>query len=128
MQEESPKINPLASTNSSGGTVQPIPVTNSLNEKDKAWSGRFSEPVAELVKRYTASVDFDKRLAEFDIQGSLAHARMLGAQGIISFDDVAAIQAGLGDILKEIQSGRFEWLLDLEDVHLNIEKRLTDKI
>jgi argininosuccinate lyase len=97
-------------------------------EKSKTWSGRFNEPVAELVKRYTASVSFDQRLAEFDIQSSLAHARMLGAQGIISQADVQAIEKGLADILGEIQSGDFEWLLDLEDVHLNIEKRLTDKI
>jgi argininosuccinate lyase len=98
------------------------------SEKPKTWSGRFNEPVAELVKRYTASVSFDQRLAEFDIQGSLAHARMLGAQGIISHADVQAIEGGLGDILQDIQSGAFEWSLDLEDVHLNIEKRLTDKI
>ena len=97
-------------------------------DKPKTWSGRFNEPVAELVKRYTASVSFDQRLAEFDIQGSLAHARMLGAQGIISAADVKAIETGLGEILQEIRSGNFEWLLDLEDVHLNIEKRLTDKI
>jgi argininosuccinate lyase len=101
---------------------------NSLDNKQKSWSGRFSEPVAELVKKYTASVSFDKRLAEFDIQGSLAHANMLGQQGIISKNDVAAIEKGLAEILAEIQAGSFEWLLDLEDVHLNIEKRLTDKI
>jgi argininosuccinate lyase len=101
---------------------------NSLNKKTKSWSGRFSEPVAELVKKYTASVGFDKRLAEFDITGSLAHAQMLGVQGIITQQDVAAIEGGLDEILAEIQSGKFEWLLDLEDVHLNIEKRLTDKI
>ncbi len=101
---------------------------NSLDKKANSWSGRFSEPVAELVKKYTASVDFDKRLAEFDIQGSLAHAQMLGAQGIISKKDVSAIEKGLAEILKEIQADKFEWLLDLEDVHLNIEKRLTDKI
>ena len=101
---------------------------NSLNKKAKSWSGRFNEPVAELVKKYTASVDFDKRLAEFDIAGSLAHAQMLGAQGIIMQQDLAAIESGLNEILAEIQSGKFEWLLDLEDVHLNIEKRLTDKI
>jgi argininosuccinate lyase len=101
---------------------------NSLDNKQKSWSGRFSEPVAELVKKYTASVNFDKRLAEFDIQGSLAHAHMLGQQGIISKNDVAAIEKGLAEILAEIQAGSFEWLLDLEDVHLNIEKRLTDKI
>ena len=97
-------------------------------ENSKTWSGRFNEPVAELVKRYTASVDFDKRLAEFDIQGSLAHANMLGAQGIISLNDVKLIEQGLGEILQEVQADTFEWKLDLEDVHLNIEKRLTDKI
>lgn len=101
---------------------------NSLNKKAKNWSGRFSEPVGELVKKYTASVGFDKRLAEVDIAGSLAHAQMLGVQGIITQHDVAVIEAGLNEILAEIQSGKFEWLLDLEDVHLNIEKRLTDKI
>ena len=97
-------------------------------EKNKTWSGRFHEPVAELVKKYTASVGFDQRLAEFDIQGSLAHARMLGAQGIISAADVRAIEQGLEAIRQEIRNGNFEWSLDLEDVHLNIEKRLTDKI
>jgi len=99
-----------------------------LHQKDQAWSGRFNEPVAELVKRYTASVDFDKRLARFDIQGSVAHATMLGAQGIISAQDVTDIKRGLGEILAEIEAGQFEWLLDLEDVHLNIERRLTEKI
>ncbi len=101
---------------------------NSLNKKAKSWSGRFSEPVAELVKKYTASVSFDKRLAEVDIQGSLAHAKMLNAQGIISSADIRAIEKGLKEILAEIKADKFEWLLDLEDVHLNIEKRLTDKI
>jgi len=99
-----------------------------MQDKSKTWSGRFNEPVAELVKRYTASVEFDRRLAEYDVQGSLAHARMLGAQGIISLDDVAAIEGGLAEILQEIRAGQFAWSLDLEDVHLNIEKRLTDKI
>ena len=102
--------------------------TSSLNAKSQAWSGRFNEPVAELVKRYTASVDFDKRLAEFDIQGSIAHAQMLAAQQIISADDLTAIEKGLAEIKQDIQAGKFEWLLDLEDVHLNIEKALTDKI
>lgn len=101
---------------------------SALNNKNTSWSGRFNEPVAELVKKYTASVGFDCRLAEFDIQGSLAHAQMLGAQKIISLEDVKSIEAGLSEILLEIQAGQFEWLLDLEDVHLNIEKRLTDKI
>jgi argininosuccinate lyase len=99
-----------------------------MQDKNKAWSGRFSEPVDALVKRYTASVTFDKRLAEFDIQGSLAHAAMLAAQGIIGRDDQAAIERGMAEILEEIRAGTFEWSLDLEDVHLNIEKRLTDKV
>ena len=103
-------------------------IKSSLNQKAGAWSGRFSEPVAELVKQYTASIGFDKRLAEVDIAGSITHAQMLGAQGIIAVADVAAIETGLAEILAEINAGTFEWLLDLEDVHLNIEKRLTDKI
>ena len=89
------------------------------------WSGRFSEPVSELVKRFTASVDFDRRLAEFDIDGSLAHARMLAACNIVGKEDLAAIESGLTQIRGEIRAGAFEWSLDAEDVHLNIEKRLT---
>ena len=94
-------------------------------QDNQTWSGRFNEPVAELVKRYTASVDFDKRLALFDIQGSLAHAEMLSGCGIISAQDLKDIRRGLGQIESEVVSGDFVWQLDLEDVHLNIEKRLT---
>jgi argininosuccinate lyase len=89
------------------------------------WSGRFEEPVSELVQRYTASINFDQRLAEYDIQGSLAHARMLAAGSIIGADDLCAIEAGLSQILNEVRRGQFVWKLELEDVHLNIEKRLT---
>jgi argininosuccinate lyase len=103
-------------------------MTAQLSKKGEAWSARFSEPVSDLVKRYTASVFFDKRLAEVDMQGSLAHAEMLAHQGIISADDYAAIQRGLAQIKSEIDGGQFEWLLDLEDVHLNIEKRLTELV
>lgn len=92
------------------------------------WSGRFTEPVSERVKRYTASISFDYRLAEFDIQGSLAHANMLAHQAIISQQDLADIQRGMSEILADIHAGQFEWLLDLEDVHLNIEKALTAKV
>jgi argininosuccinate lyase len=95
-----------------------------MQDKD-TWSGRFSEPVAELVKRYTASVGFDHKLAMFDLQGSLAHAQMLAACGIISTHDLSDIKRGLAQIENEIISGEFDWSLDLEDVHLNIEKRLT---
>ena len=93
-----------------------------------AWSGRFSEPVAELVQRYTASVQFDQRMAEQDIRGSLAHARMLARVGVISTDDLTAIEQGMGAILDEIRAGTFEWRIDLEDVHMNIERRLTERI
>ncbi|WP_435627560.1 argininosuccinate lyase [Candidatus Ferrigenium straubiae] len=95
-----------------------------MQDKD-TWSGRFSEPVAELVKRYTASVDFDHKLAMFDIQGSRAHAQMLAACGIIGAQDLDDIRRGLAQIENEIIVGDFAWSLDLEDVHLNIEKRLT---
>jgi argininosuccinate lyase len=103
-------------------------MTAQLSKKAEAWSARFSEPVSDLVKRYTASVFFDKRLALFDIQGSLAHAEMLAAQGIIGAQDRADIERGMAQIQSEIEAGSFEWLLDLEDVHLNIEKRLTELV
>jgi argininosuccinate lyase len=89
------------------------------------WSGRFNEPVTELVKHYTASVTFDQRLAEFDIEGSLAHARMLHAVDILGGEDLASIENGLAQIRDEIRSGKFTWSVDLEDVHFNIERRLT---
>jgi argininosuccinate lyase len=96
----------------------------SIQDKN-TWSGRFAEPVAELVKRYTASIGFDHKLAMFDIQGSLAHAQMLSACGIIAEQDLIDIQRGLAQIKTEILAGEFTWSLDFEDVHLNIEKRLT---
>ncbi|KRB83745.1 argininosuccinate lyase [Duganella sp. Root198D2] len=103
-------------------------MTDQFSKKAEAWSARFSEPVSDLVKRYTASVFFDKRMAKADIQGSLAHADMLAAQGIIPAADLAAIQNGLAQVSAEIDGGQFEWQLDLEDVHLNIEKRLTELV
>ena len=97
-----------------------------MTMQDKqSWSGRFGEPVAELVQRYTASVEFDRRLALFDIRGSLAHAQMLAACGIISAQDLSDIRRGMAQIENEIIGGDFVWLIELEDVHLNIEKRLT---
>ena len=92
----------------------------------KAWSGRFAEPIDALTRRFNASVPFDKRLAEFDIEGSLAHARMLARVKLITAADLAAIQRGMAKIVKEVRSGRFEWSLDREDVHFNIEHRLTE--
>jgi argininosuccinate lyase len=95
------------------------------NTTQYTWAGRFSEPMSDLVKRYTASVDFDKRMWRQDIRGSLAHAKMLAKQAIISAQDLADIERGMAQVEQEIESGAFEWSLDLEDVHLNIEKRLT---
>ncbi|MBU6272700.1 MAG: argininosuccinate lyase [Betaproteobacteria bacterium] len=103
-------------------------MTDQFAKKTEAWSGRFSEPVSELVKRYTASVGFDQRLALHDIRGSLAHAAMLQACGLISAADLADIERGMAQIREEIEQGRFVWQLDLEDVHLNIEKRLTELV
>ncbi len=103
-------------------------MSDQFSKKDEAWSARFSEPVSDLVKRYTASVFFDYRLAQVDIQGSLAHAEMLAHQKIISQEDYAEIVRGMTQIQADISAGKFEWLLDLEDVHLNIEKRLTELV
>ena len=104
------------------------PSHNQLDTKAQAWSALFSEPMSDLVKRYTSSVFFDKRLWQADIAGSLAHAEMLAAQGVISAEDHASIQRGMAQITQEIESGAFEWKLDLEDVHLNIEARLTQLV
>ena len=99
-----------------------------LANKAQAWSALFTEPMSELVKRYTASVGFDQRLWRADVAGSLAHARMLAAQAIIGASDLADIERGLAQISEEIAAGRFDWKLELEDVHLNIEARLTQLV
>jgi len=96
-----------------------------MPKKAQTWSGRFAQPVDERVKRFTASVAFDRRLAKYDIEASRAHARMLGARGILTKRDVAAIERGLARIARDIDAGRFAWSIDAEDVHLNIERRLT---
>ena len=101
---------------------------NPLDSKSQAWSALFAEPMSELVQRYTASVGFDRRLWRVDIEASLAHAEMLAAQGIIGADDLAAIERGMAQIAAEIETGRFEWKLELEDVHLNVEARLTQLV
>jgi argininosuccinate lyase len=99
-----------------------------LAAKDSAWSGRFAEPVAQFVLRYTASVDFDRRLALADIAASLAHAAMLARVGVIDAQDLSAIERGMRQIRDEIERGEFAWKLELEDVHLNIEHRLTQLV
>lgn len=94
----------------------------------KPWGGRFSEATDQFVERFTASVSFDQRLYHHDINGSLAHAAMLEKVGVLTADEVAEIQRGLEEIRAEILAGTFEWSISLEDVHMNIEARLTDKI
>ncbi len=98
------------------------------NKTNQQWGGRFSEPTDAFVARFTASVDFDKRLYKQDIQGSVAHARMLTRVGVLSQDECDAILRGLGEIRVEIERGEFEWSVALEDVHMNIEAALTHKI
>ena len=102
--------------------------SNPLANKAQAWSALFAEPMSELVQRYTASVFFDQRLWRADMEGSLAHADMLEAQGLISAEDGADIRRGMATIQAEIESGAFAWKLELEDVHLNIEARLTELV
>jgi argininosuccinate lyase len=108
------------------GSPAASPGTSPLHAKDRAWSGRFSEPVAQFVLSYTASVGFDQRLARADIQASLAHASMLAAVGVLGAEDLARIEQGLEQVLTEIEAGTFQWQVALEDVHLNVEARLTE--
>ena len=95
---------------------------------NQSWGGRFSEPVDAFVARFTASVDFDKRLYKHDIQGSIAHATMLAKVGVLSDAEREQIIDGLKQIQAEIEAGQFAWRVELEDVHMNIEARLTDRI
>src|ERR671936_2908491 len=99
------------------------PHSESVPQKRAPWSGRFGAPVDERVKRFTASIGFDRRLAKYDVEASLAHARMLGALRILPRRDVAAIERGLRRVEREIEAGSFRWALGAEDVHLNIQRR-----
>lgn len=99
-----------------------------MNDKNKLWDGRFSEATDAFVEAFTASVDFDKQLAQYDIQGSIAHATMLAEVGVLSADELADIERGLAQISAQITAGDFTWSVALEDVHMNIEKALTDII
>lgn len=100
-------------------------MTHSTNQ---SWGGRFSEPTDAFVERFTASVNFDQRLALHDIRGSIAHATMLARVGVLSDAERDSIISGLEDIAQEIDAGDFPWSIALEDVHMNIEARLTDMI
>ncbi len=95
---------------------------------DKAWGGRFDEELDTVAARINASVDTDKRLGPEDVRGSIAHVRMLAARGIVSAEDAAKIEAGLGRIGEEIASGAMAWRADREDVHMNVEALLTERI
>ena len=95
---------------------------------NQSWGGRFSEPVDAFVARFTASVDFDQRLYKHDIQGSIAHATMLAKVGVLTEAERDTIIEGLNTIRSDIEAGRFDWRVDLEDVHMNIEAKLTEAI
>ena len=97
-------------------------------DTSKLWGGRFTEATDSFVQRFTASVDFDRRMAAEDIAGSLAHADMLCAAGVLSDEELAAIRDGLSQVQEEIRDGSFQWSIELEDVHMNIEARLTELI
>lgn len=101
---------------------------SSDNTGNKLWGGRFTESTDAFVQAFTASVTFDKRLYAYDIAGSIAHARMLTKVGVLSEADCTTIIDGLNDIRGEIERGDFAWSVALEDVHMNIEARLTDRI
>ena len=94
----------------------------------KLRAGRFTEPADALVERFTESVSFDHRLAKHDIRGSIAHAMMLAEVGVLSHADRDAIVGGLEGILADIEAGAFEWRTSLEDVHMNVESVLTERI
>ena len=99
-----------------------------MTDKDQAikpWGGRFSEPTDAFVERFTASVQFDQRMYHHDINGSLAHAQMLTQVGVLTDAEYQQIQTGLEHIRTEIEAGEFQWSVTLEDVHMNIEARLT---
>lgn len=97
-------------------------------DQNKLWGGRFSEATDAFVERFTASVDFDRRLFQHDIDGSLAHAKMLQKAGILTKDELGQIEGGLESIRQEIVAGEFQWSIALEDVHMNIESALTSRI
>lgn len=98
------------------------------NKVNKQWGGRFSESTDAFVQAFTGSVDFDQRMYAEDIAGSLAHAEMLFTQGILTQEDFNLIKEGLGRVKAEIEAGEFPWSIELEDVHMNIESSLTEKI
>lgn len=95
---------------------------------NQQWGGRFTEPTDAFVARFTASIDFDRRMYRQDIQGSVAHANMLTHAGVLTKDECLAIEKGLAEIQTEIESGHFLWSVELEDIHMNIEAALTKKI
>ena len=98
------------------------------SESKKLWGGRFTEKTADSVEAFTASIHYDSRLYKYDIAGSKAHATMLASQGILSSGELEAIVAGLNEIDLEIEAGTFEFKPELEDIHMNIEKALVDRI
>ncbi|WP_029654399.1 argininosuccinate lyase [Marinobacter daepoensis] len=102
--------------------------SDQTSTSEKPWGGRFSEPTDAFVERFTASVGFDQRLYHHDITGSIAHATMLAKVGVLTDEERDQIIEGLNGVKADIEAGRFEWSVSLEDVHMNVEARLTDRI
>ena len=98
------------------------------NTSGRMWGGRFGAPPAKTFERLNASIPFDIRLAPHDIRGSVAHAKMLGAQGVISDRESATLVRGLEAVLREVESGEFAWDLSDEDVHTAVERRLKELV
>src|SRR5881396_3232311 len=103
------------------------PTQESGTQTRKPWGGRFREDTDPSVERFSASIDFDRALARYDLRLSLAHAEMLGRVGLLSAEDVAALRRGLAEIGEEIESDRFPFDPALEDIHMNVEARLRDR-
>ena len=122
-----PPIMPASDPSPAADSAEPVNAAGTVPPRG-TWSGRFAEPMSERMQRFNASVEFDRRLALVDIAASRAHAKMLAAQRIIADDDLRAIERGLDEIEREIADGTFQWQRALEDVHLNIERRLTDLV
>ena len=109
-------------------TLNKISDNSKTAPADKLWGGRFTESTDAFVEAFTASISFDQRLYKHDIAGSKAHAKMLNKVGILTNNEVDDIHQGLDEIQADIESGNLEWSVQLEDIHMNIEARLTDKI
>lgn len=118
----------MSDNNKISSNSQKSPQKERVQQTDKLWGGRFTESTDAFVEAFTASISFDQRLYKHDIAGSKAHAQMLNKVGILTKQEMQDIHQGLDEITADIESGNLEWSIKLEDIHMNIEARLTDRI